>query len=225
MTEKIHWVISNYNQDPTVIIKELDGSYEVYNQGETHFFPQELTEKCFHQTKHSGHNISDYFKFIIDHYNDLPEVSGFIKGNLFPRHITKELFLSRKKIEGMVPFYGESKSYKAQKHRLNPFKFVAQQIAPGVYLEITNDWYCKCRPKGKYYPTLNSYFEAFFSREVPNYITFTPGACMKVPKENILRWSCDTYKKLYEVVTYEHFPVEAFHAERCMLYLFMYPLE
>lgn len=101
--------------------------------------------------------------------------------------------------------------------------YIAQQVAPGHYLEIANNWYVKHRNKGRYYPKLNDLFLELFERKAPKYVMFAPGACMIVPKENITRWPLTLYQHLYEIVTYELFPVEAFHLERVMLYLFQFP--
>ena len=40
----------------------------------------------------NGYNISDYMTFIIDNYDDLPDVICFLKGNTIGRHVRKEIF-------------------------------------------------------------------------------------------------------------------------------------
>jgi hypothetical protein len=217
------WVISNYQQDPSLVIESLHESYLIYNQGGVGIPAELALQKNCIDSLHSGHNISDYFRFIIDHYECLPERVGFIKGNLFPRHIPKNSFLEREKLGGFIPLYGDSKTFAPQYRFPFDIRLVAQQIAPGYYLEIANDWYVKHRNPGKHYPHLNDLFLHLFGRQVPKYVLFTPGACMVVPRENILRWPLDLYRHLYEVVSYEFFPVEAFHVERSMLYLFDFP--
>lgn len=217
------WLISNYQQDPSKVIEALQDPYVIFNQGGDGI-PLALTlqSNCL-ESKHTGHNISDYLKFIIDNYDSLPERVGFIKGNLFPRHIQKEVFLERQKLSGFIPLYSDPQTF-TLKCRL-PFEMglIAQQIAPGYYLEIANNWYAKHRKPGKYYPRLEDLFLRLFKRKAPKYILFTPGACMVVPRENILRWPLELYSHLYEIVTYNFFPVEAFHVERLMLYLFDFP--
>jgi hypothetical protein len=220
----IFWVISNYRQDPSEVIESLRGEYHIFDQGLGAAIPLELIESGRVSTAlHSGHNLSDYLKYIIDNYNYLPNRIGFIKGNVFPRHIPKEIFIERKQNAGFVPLYGDKKTYVPQFRVPLRISYVAQQIAPGYYLEIANSWYAKRRNKGRFYPKLNDLFQALFNRRAPRYIAFVPGACMIVPKENITRWPLVVYEHLYEIVTYELFPVEAFHLERVMLYLFQFP--
>lgn len=175
-------------------------------------------------TKHTGHNISDYLGYIIENYDNLPDEVAFIKGNIFPRHMEKNVFLSRIKENGFVPLYSDENTYKAQfgKRKRIFNQFIAQQIAPGIYLEIANNWYINSRKKGKYFPTLETLYFEITGRLLPEYITMIPGACMIVPKENIIRREKGFYEKLYRSVTYDFFPVEAYHVERCMMYIFYY---
>lgn len=219
------YIISNYDYDPSDVIESLDDQYILCQQGDDSKVPDKYKKSTnYVPSIHTGHNISDYLQYIIDNYDNLPDEVGFIKGNIFPRHIEKEVFISRIKEKGFVPLYSDEKTYKRQygrKHRV--FKeLVAQQIAPGFYLEIANDWYIGTRPTGKYYPTLSSLYTEITNRELPMYLTIIPGACMVVTKEKILRWKKDFYVDLYEAVTYDFFPVEAFHVERCMPYIFNY---
>lgn len=220
----IFWVISNYQQDPSEVVESLNGEYHVFNQGESPFIPHEIIESGrVSNSLHSGHNLSDYLQYIIQNYRSLPSRVGFIKGNLFPRHISKEIFLDRKLASGFVSLYGDLNTFSPQHRFQLPIFYMAQQIAPGYYLEITNNWYAKHRSIGQYYPLLDDLFLELFKKPAPKYILFVPGACMIVPKENITRWPLGLYQHLYEIVTYELFPVEAFHLERVMLYLFQFP--
>jgi len=216
-----HWVISTFNQDPSEIVSNIDGSFEIYNQGEKNFIPKHLRKVgIYKRSLHSGHNLSDYLHFIIENYANLPKEVGLAKGNLFPRHTSKDIFLKRIKRKGFVSLYSDNKTFQAKYKTFLKFYFIAQQISPGLYLEINNDWYKKTRPPGRYYNKLDDLFIKLFQRPAPKYNLFVPGGCMVVPAENIVRWPLDLFKNLYEATTYIYFPVEAFHLERTMFYLF-----
>lgn len=217
------YIISNYNYDPSEVINSLNADYIVCNQGDDSKIPEDLKKSIkYKSTKHTGHNLSDYLQYIIENYDNLPDEIGFIKGNIFPRHMQKDVFESRIQESGFVPLYSDPNTYLPQYQGRIIKELVAQQVAPGIYLEIANDWYIGSRKKGLYYPTLNSMFVKITGRPLTKYITMTPGACMIVPKENILRWELKFYKNLYDAVTYDFFPVEAYHLERSMLYLFYF---
>jgi len=222
--DEIFWVISNYNYDPEQVIDAIKTpNYCVYDQSDESYI-EVFNEKRikYKRTSHTGHNISDYLQYIIENYNDLPERVGFIKGNIFPRHIGKKIFEARIVQKGFIPLYSDVKTYKPKYHRFLKWKLVSQRVAPGLYMELANNWYVKTRKKGKRYKLFSDFFEHFFGISPPKYITFVPGACMIVTRDKILDHNLRMYRELYETVTYDFFPVEAFHAERSMLYLFKY---
>lgn len=219
------WILTNYNTDPSGVISKLTDPYYVYNHGDVSVLPEWLVRSsAFYQKKNTGHNLSDYLEFIIENYSQLPESLGFAKGNIFPRHISESEFSLRILEKGFVPLYADPKTYKVGYSRFVLPGMISQQISPGYYLEKTNNWYAKQRKKGRYFPHLHDMYKHYFNRVPPKYIPFVPGACMIVPSYKIMRWSLDVYKELLEAVTYEYFPVEAFHLERCMLYFFDYPV-
>lgn len=218
MQKNRHWIVSNYRCDPSEVVNCLDGTYEIFHQSDMKCLPSRLhAEGCCRATLHSGHNLSDYFQFIIESYKNLPDEVGFAKGNIFPRHITKNVFIERLKRHGFVPLYGDTSTFSLKKKLLRP---IAQQVSPGLYMEINDGWYNKSRSLGKYYKTLDDLFLYLFGRVAPKYNVFVPGACMIVPADNITRWPLEIYEHLYEITTYTHFPVEAFHVERAMFVLF-----
>lgn len=221
MNQDRHWIVSTYNQDPTEVLGTLDASYEIFNQGNPDCVPYALRgSHQFRQTPHSGHNLSDYLQFIIENYGNFPREIGFAKGNIFPRHISRDSFLQRCQAHGFVPLFSCCRTYSPSYHRLLKWRFIAQQITPGLYLEINNNWYCRTRQKGRFYRNFDDLFRRLFDRPSPNYNIFVPGGCMIVPAENILRWPRDLFEHLHEITTYTYFPVEAFHLERALFYLF-----
>ena len=137
-------------------------------------------------------------------------------------HIKKKIFIERAVLsDSFIPLYS-SDNYKQTKHKFPKFGMLAQQMAPGYYLEESNDWYVFSREKGRYFPGLADMFIYIIGRDKPRYIPFVPGGCMIVSSYNIKRWPIELYQHLFDAVTYAFFPVEAYHLERCMLYLFCY---
>lgn len=217
------WLISNYNYDPSEVISRISDPYIICNQGSESIVPNKLRQAgSFIQSRHTGHNLSDYLEYIIQNYKNLPDSLGLAKGNIFPRHITEQFFIERQLQNGFVPLYSDNSTFTPTYHWLFRF-FVAQQTAPGYFLEVANNWYARRKKIGKFYPGINDMFAEFFKRPSPRYITFVPGACMIIPAPNIIRWPVDIYQRLYEAVTYEFFPLEAYHLERCMLHFFLFP--
>ena len=79
------FVISNYQHDPTHLLDYCD-QYIIYEQTNINEIIYDYKKLNVIHSKHSGHNISDYFQYFIDNYENLPETIALIKGNVFPRH-------------------------------------------------------------------------------------------------------------------------------------------
>lgn len=224
MDKNRHWVINTYNVDPTEIIDIIGESYTLYNHGDKNVLPEFFANSA--ETLHrdnTGHSLTNYLEFTISKYKNLPDRIGLTKANVFPRHISKENFQSRLQQTGFISFYGESESFAPKYHRVYSRRLVAQQIASGFYLEINNNWYCKTRKRGHYFPRFDDLFQYLYGRNAPRYQLFVPGACAVVEASQVRQWSKDVYSRLFDATSYDFFPVEAFHVERAFLNLFLFP--
>jgi hypothetical protein len=224
MDQNRHWVINTYNFDPTTLIDTIGESYTIYNHSDANALPEPFasSEETLNRDN-TGHSLTNYFEFIINNYENLPDRIGLTKANVFPRHISKKIFQSRLQQSGFISFYGESQSFTPQYHKIFRRRLVAQQVTPGFYLEINNNWYCKTRKRGSYFPRLDDLFQYLYGRNAPRYQLFVPGACAVVEAARVRQWSKDVYYRLFEATSYDFFPVEAFHVERAFLNLFMFP--
>lgn len=223
-----HYVVSSFQKLDTTHWKTLISylkSYNIYHQGDKNNLPQNISFKNITYTKRSGHNISDYLRFIIKNYPYFSEEVGFIKSNVFPRHIDLLTFKKRIKNKAFVPLYSEKETFKVKKNFFGNFIF--QQIAPGICLEVTNNWYIRNRSKGKFYPKLENLYKLIVKNGIlPKYIPMVPGANMIIQSNKILSRSKSFYEDLLKKCTYQNppspMPVEAWHLERMMLYLFYF---
>lgn len=176
-----------------------------YN-GNTDWVKEYTNDVVFYDKKdlNVGYNIYDYMDYIVNNYDNLPDVVLFGKDNMLERHITKEefdrvvnnktftpLLTKNHKVDGKVNFYLD-----------------------GIYCERNDSWYFNSYPS-KYF---KSYDE--FAKEIklpnPDYLPFAPGACYIVPKKNILKHSKEFYTKLKELVSWHQTPVEAHLIERSL---------
>ena len=223
VNKKITWIISNYNYDPNQVINCIVGDIYLFNQGNAEFSKNRKVK--FMQTKHTGHNLSDYILFIIENYAHLPENLGFIKGNIFVRHIEKSEFQKRINDSGLIPLYSRIEGINKVGYEPIYSKFfkklLMQQISPGIMIERNNNWYAKKWKTGKYHTKFDSFYQELFPNRSPlKFIPFVPGACMIVPREKILNRNLDFYKKIYKLCTYDFFPVEAYFLERLWYLIF-----
>jgi hypothetical protein len=85
-------VVSNYNWDLSWVPQYTD-NYVIYDRSDKGFvFPDNIDMKKVIKSPNVGYNSYDYFRFIIDNYNNLPDVIIFAKGHAFPRHISQAYF-------------------------------------------------------------------------------------------------------------------------------------
>ena len=231
MSDRVR-VINSYNfgltyNDYYKLINS-DDDYHILHQGTLDDLPARIINSPqFKKTKHSGANISDYLLFIIDNYPYFPKEVAFLKSNMLQRHITEEVFNRRIQSSGFSSFYSQNQSFNPVYSWKRGRKFIAQQIAPGIFLEATNNWYIRKAEKGLFFPKIEDMFNKFISKEtLPKYIPFVPGACMNVESSKITRRPKSMYIELYEAVTSQEkpnpMPVEAYHFERLMLYFFLF---
>lgn len=200
--------------------------FQIYHQGDIkNLSNAHIDTNLITKTKHTGSNISDYLLFILKNYPYFPEYIGFIKANLIERHIPENKFISLAKKKDLVPLYFERKTLKKKSSLFRGFIF--QQIAPGICLEITNNWYIKNTEKGKYFPLIEDlYYFITKQKIIPKFIPMIPGANFITKSEKILRWDKSFFEKLYEAASYQSvpnpMPVEAWHIERCLMYIFFF---
>lgn len=163
-------------------------------------------------TPNTGHNLLVYFKYIIDNYENLPEIISFIKGSMIGRHMTKE--------------YWES-NYNNKFYTLlwNDLSFISQEniaysLYSGIFMERNNSWFIDLK-KHRYFTDVNQLLSFFYNvNEFPKFNLFAPGGCYIVEKERIMRYPKSFYIGIHKILEYDFFPSEAYIIERIMNIIF-----
>lgn len=152
-----------------------------------------------------GYNIHDYMSFIVDNYDNLPDIVLFGKTNMLQRHITKEEFDEVYNEERFTPML-------TQKHQVDGYNAYYRD---GMYYEKNTNWYFQ------HYETRHkTHYEIAEKLGIPSpsYLPFAPGACYIVPRVNILKHPKEKYEIMRDMVGYTQLPAEA-HALERSLYL------
>lgn len=221
-------VVSNYNT-------ELDWLKETYSHGfsyeNTFIYDKSDKEINFNRlgwvTKvpNYGANQYDIISYIIDHYDNLPKMSYFIKGNLFSKD--ENYYTTRERFSQMLD--SEELFSGWQDKQLLSGNMCHTETTP---ISILNDGrliqpiaWCSfggnISMESRYFADHTSLVNAFFvGPPDTRTIEFVPGSIMAVPKENILRYSKELYQKLKNILSYTPEPpknptcTEAFVVER-----------
>ena len=115
------FIISNYNTDPEKYLEYCE-DYHIYDQSPDIKIREQLKAKYtkISFVENSGHNITNYFRYFIDHYDHLPAHMMLVKGNMiggiFPRSfLTVSIIINTTRsymtIEGMLTSAGWRTNY------------------------------------------------------------------------------------------------------------------
>jgi hypothetical protein len=214
-------IISIYNNDPSYLLPFFD-SCHLFDQSDDPIFRNDLLNKYpdTYTTENSGHSLSHYLQFIISNYKTLPSQLYFLKSNLVPRHIdltTFKTLLSIKEMGSYVSLFNDSK--------FKDKKGIAYHLIPGYFLERNNSWYIESG-RARYFLIYNDFLDFLYAEPIhPEYVIFTPGGCFGTSKEAIHRVPLNAWKAIYEIVTYEYFPPEAYLLERAFFTILNSPYD
>lgn len=172
-----------------------------------------------------GSNPYDIGRYIVDHYEDLPDMMIHIKGNLLQKkYTTKERFIYALNSNWLVPIDGGELN---SPH--NTFRYLTNDNwfshPMSWYDNSIENLFGKDRlDRMKIRPRINTFREFIHDLfviddlDIPQYISFAPAANYAVPKNSILKYSKNFYKKMMHYTDYENNPIESHWFER--IYLF-----
>jgi hypothetical protein len=206
-----HLVVSNFNTDPTDVLVHAT-SYTIYDQSTDPAIAKLVAEKFPSSIRahNSGHNISDYLRFVSDHWEDLsPDGStALVKGNIIGRHVTREFF-DRSMLKSNYTFLYQDPSVGLRQG-------ISSLLFESSFLEKNNSWFADSK-RHRYFATTNELINFLYLEPVfPDWLNFAPGACYIVPNSMLLALPRSLFSILHEVVTYCYFPSEAYMVERLL---------
>lgn len=207
------FIISNYNTDPERYLSYCE-NYHIYDQSSDVEIRENLRRKYskISFVENTGHSISNYFRYFIDHYESLPQHMMLAKGNMIGRHISQEYFDHIYDNKFYTSLYDD-------RHWVDK-PDVAYQLYDGGFLEKNNSWYAEVKPH-KYFRTYNELLTFLFKNPIiSNWLLFSPGACYVVTREQVVKYPKEFYENLKYLVSYTYFPSEAYHVERILNIIF-----
>lgn len=205
-------VVSSFNHDLSWLPRYAE-NYFVYERGSGSGIPSQLDRQKLCFVPNNGSNFKNYFSYIIDNYDSLPEVVFLINGNVFPRHVRQHVFDSC--LNQKVPY----SIIDRKKHRTRVLLDYFGN--DGMYHELNTDWYVPTGVPWKYFQTLDSllrYFDESFKPKM--YTRFSIGGEYIVSREIIQQIPKHMYKTLLEIVSHGGQPIgytaECYIVERAL---------
>jgi len=197
-------VLVNYNFTPD---KEWIGDdYLIYDRSDdgvdhlVDFDPAKIIK-----TDNMGQVDYDKLNYLINNYDNLPEVFLWGKTNLF-KYITPEEYEKVKDNQFFTPLLTQTHSTYSDRNGV-----VCDYFA-SMYRERADSWFFG-QLASKYVVDWNEWTRLFMMPN-PNYIPFAPGGNYILTKEKVHKYSVDYYKKMASLLPYAREPAEAACAER-----------
>lgn len=192
------WFLSRYNHDIDYL-KDYTDDYVLYDRSELPI-PSSIV------VPNIGSDIYDKFTYIIDNYDNLPDVAVYTKANIF-KYITPLEFEKIKDNKTFTPIL-------TQHHKV--YEPVCRYV-DGMYEEMNNMWYLGSHPcKTAMIPYELQEVLGIGSKE---YVKFAPGSNYILTKEDIHRHPKEFYVKLRSYLEWDVYPGEAQIMERGLYYL------
>lgn len=198
-------VLINYNftPDPTWIGEDYV-LYDRSDDGIDHL--KDFDQSKIITTKNEGQVDFDKLSYLVENYDNLPDVFLWGKTNLF-KYITKEEYENVKDTRTFTPLL--TKGHKTYSDRNGVVCFYRGEW----YMERNDNWYFN-RFQSKYVNSFNEWVNMFQLPSNQSYIPFAPGGNYILTKERVHKYSRDYYARMAGMLPYCREPVEAQCAER-----------
>lgn len=209
------YILVNYNTDPSWV-KEYTDDYLIYDRSDDKSCLKNVDESKVIHTENYGHCDYDKLMYLIDNYDNLPEVFFWGKGNLW-KHITKEEFDTLKDSNQFTPVLTQMhKEIRSD----GSFEYIRRHgtdkdicfYSDKMFREYNNSWYLGSYP-AKYFNSYGEFAKRFFLKN-PEYLEFAPGGNYILTRETVHKYGVDFYKGLAEILPYCQLPGEAQMCER-----------
>ena len=190
------FVVSRYNQD-VEWLKEYTDNPIIYDRSEEPIENSIIVPNL-------GTDIADKFSYIIDNYDNLPDVAVYTKANIF-KYISEEEFNQIKDNKIFTPLL-------TKHHKV--YAPICWYNKEGMYCELNDYWYLNAHP-ARYAKEIIE----LFKMNKRGYNIFAPGSNYLLPKENILKHPKEFYEKLRSYLMWDRYPGEAQLLERNLWYI------
>lgn len=205
-------ILVNYSYDPAWLKDYPELEVTLYDRSDDGI-ERNLTQygKVF-KTKNLGDVDCDKLSWLIENYNNLPDVFLWSKSNIF-KFVDEDQLKKALKNKGFMPLL-------KQDHRTYSDKWgTVNFYRDGMYHERNDSWFFNAGldTVGRF-GSWDEWALAFALPREAN-IPFAPGGSYILTKERVRRYSKDYYESMRDCLPYAKHPVEAHCAERSYYYL------
>lgn len=196
-------VLVNYNTTPTWLF-DYDYDYLIYDRSDSKEYLKDFPQERIIYTENRGNVDFDKLSYLIDNYDNLPEIFLWGKSNLF-KYISEEEFIALPK-DKFTPLLTQTHKTYCDKNG------VVCYYDNGMYYERNDSWYLQ-EHYSKYIGSWEDWAK-MFQLPSPIYIPFPPGGNFILTKERVHRYGRDMYESMFSTLGYAQLPGEAQCCER-----------
>lgn len=189
------YVISRFNHN-LAWLSDYTRDYDLYDRSERPLAGAKVVPNI-------GSDLYDKFCYIIDNYDNLPEVAVYTKANLFD-YIKPREFEKIKNNTTFTPILSQDH------HTYLPVCYYENNL----YHEINNYFYLGSH-SARYFKEITE----FFNMGDRDYNAFAPGSNYILPRENIRKHDRKVYELLRSYLEWDVYPGDAQLIERNLYYL------
>ncbi len=207
-------ILANFNFTPE---KEwLGDDYLIFDQSENKEWLKDFPQNKIIYKPHGGQVDYDKLNYLVDEYDNLPEIFLWGKTNLF-KYISKEEYEKIKDNKTFTPLL--TQNHKTYEDRNGPVCF----YSGGMYYERNPMIYTVIANGAKYFNSFPEWARAF-GLPNPHYLPFCPGGNYILTREKVHMYSRDLYAKMASYLPYCTDPLEAQFCERTYYLLWRHNL-
>lgn len=202
-------VLVNYNYTPDWLLSgEYDFDYIIADRSDSKEYLKDFPQERIRYTKNVGNVDYDKLTYLVERYDDLPEIFLWGKTNLF-KYITKAEFdaaLQKVKEEKRsLPLL--TQGHKTYSDKYGPVCYYQD----GMYWERNDSWYFNVLPHQyrDYYE-----FAQDFHLPSPPFLCFNPGGNWFLSRAAVHTYARDYYERMLSILPYCQNPAEAHALER-----------
>lgn len=197
-------ILVNYNFTPTWLLTSgLD--YYLYDRSEFKYFLKDFPQERIKYTENVGDVDYDKLTYIIDFYDNLPNVFLWGKSNLF-KFIEQERFNEMSQKSEFTPLL--TLNHKTYSDKYGQVCYYQD----GMYYERNDSWYVN-ELSHKYFATFSD-FAKHMMIPSPAFLPFAPGGNYILTRERVHKYAKSFYEEMRSFLDYAQHPAEAHMCER-----------
>lgn len=230
------FLIHNFNTVPETLLSYCE-DYLIVDASTDEGIKRQLKEMGYSRggsyihVDNTGHNITTYFEYFAEHYEQLPEVICLCKGNMLGRHLSEEYFRRVYDNKYFTYLYEDKDSREKfskvpdGENKKTGISSISSLVTESQYIEENTSWYVDSpNHPHRYFDNFDDLLSFIYKDPViPRYCLFSPGACYIVRQEQIKKHSPSFYRNLNKIMNYglnPNFPSEAHMVERMLPVIF-----